>query len=180
MAGPVRRTPYSATPVEPSTAPRNLRGWWIPDFAFSAMRAGVGLLLGWHGLQDHFGIMLLPGQRWAGSPAPFTEPWIDATVMLVGGAFLVAGLFTRVTSFILAVLIGLQHFAVTGLGTHWMLRGGELATLYIIVLLAFALTGSGLFSLDTWIEQRRARRSRMQVSMSPWIRRQIRRRELTR
>lgn len=180
VSAPVRRTPYSATPVESSTAPRNLRGWWIPDLAFSAMRAAVGLLLAWHGAQELFGVMLLPGVKWAGAMVAFSQPWYESVLKLAGGALLFLGLLTRLTSLVLAVVVVVEHFAVTGLRMHWMLRGGELATLYIIVLLAFALTGSGLFSIDAWIERRRARKSRMQVSMSPWIRRQIRTRELTR
>jgi len=166
--------------VEPNSAPRNLRGWWIPDFAFSALRAVIGLLLAWHGARELFGILLVPGEGWQGAPPAFTERWLDGVVMLVGGALLVAGLFTRTTSLILAILVGLQHFAVTGWRGNWWRNEGELATVYCVVLFAFALTGSGLFSLDALIERGRARRSRMQVSMSPWIRRQIRRRELTR
>ncbi len=166
--------------MEPASAPRNLGGWWIPDFAFSALRAVIGLLLAWHGAQELFGILLLPGEEWQGAPAAFTERWIDGVVKLTGGTLLVVGLFTRITSLMLAILVGLQHFTVTTLRGNWWLNDGELATVYCAVLIAFALTGSGLFSVDAMIERRRARRSRMQVSMSPWIRRQIRRRDLTR
>jgi putative oxidoreductase len=166
--------------VEPSSAPRNLRGWWIPDLAFSALRAVIGLLLTWHAAQELFGVLLLPGVGWEGAPAAFSERWIDAVVKLAGGTLLVVGLFTRITSLVLAILVALQHFAITGLRGNWWLNNGELATIYCVVLLAFALTGSGLFSFDAVLERRRARRTRMQVSMSPWIRRQIRRRELTR
>lgn len=180
MSSPVRRTPYSSTPVEPSSAPRNLRGWWIPDFAFSALRAVIGVLLAWHAAQDLFGVLMIPGAAWAGAPRPFSERWVDGVVQLTGAALLIVGLFTRVTSMILAILVGLQHFAITGLRGNWWLNNGELPTLYCVILIAFALTGSGLFSIDAMIERGRARRTRMQVSMSPWIRRQIRRRELTR
>lgn len=166
--------------VEPSSAPRNLRGWWIPDFAFSALRAVIGMLLVWHACQELFGVLMLPGAGWEGAPRAFTERWIDGVVKLGGGALLVMGMFTRITSLILAVLVGLQHFAITTMRGNWWLNNGELATLYCVVLIAFALTGSGLFSVDAIIERNRARRTRMQVSMSPWIRRQIRRRELTR
>lgn len=144
------------------------------------MRAAIGFLLAWHGVQELFGAMLLPGVTPPAALESFTPPWTEAVLKLAGGAFLFFGLITRVTSLILAAVVAVEHFAVTGLRMHWMLRDGELATLYIIVLLAFALTGSGLFSIDAWIERRRARKSRMQVSMSPWIRRQIRRRDLTR
>lgn len=180
MSAPVRRTPYSSTPVEPSSAPRSLRGWWVPDLAFSALRAVIGALLAWQAAQELFGVLLLPGEVWQGAPRAFTERWIDGVVKLAGGGMLVLGLFTRITSLVLAILVALQHFSITTLRGNWWLNNGELVTLYCVVLLAFALTGSGLFSIDAMIEQSRARRSRMQVSMSPWIRRQIRRRELTR
>lgn len=134
----------------------------------------------WHGVQELFGAVLLPGVAPPAAVVPLSRPWLEAVVKLAGGALLFLGLFTRATSLALAAVVALEHFAVTGLRMHWMLRGGELATLYLVVLLAFALTGSGLFSIDAWIEHRRARKTRMQVSMSPWIRRQIRRRELTR
>jgi putative oxidoreductase len=166
--------------VEPNSAPRNLRGWWIPDFAFSALRAIIGLLLAWHAGQELFGVLLLPGAAWEGAPSAFSERWTDGVVKLVGGGLLFVGLFTRITSLILAVLVGVQHFAITTLRGNWWLNNGELATLYCVVLIALALTGAGLFSIDAIIERRRARRTRMQVSMSPWIRRQIRTRELTR
>jgi putative oxidoreductase len=166
--------------VEPSSAPRNLRGWWIPDLAFSSLRALIGLLLVWHACQDLFGMLLLPGAGWEGAPPAYSERWVDGVAKLGGGALLVVGMFTRITSLILAVLVALQHFSITTLRGNWWLNDGELATLYCAILIAFALTGSGLFSVDAIIERRRARRTRMQVSMSPWIRRQIRRRELTR
>lgn len=166
--------------MEPNTAPRNLRGWWIPDFAFSALRAVIGILLVWHACQELFGVLLLPGAGWEGAPRTFSERWVDGVVKLSGGSLLVVGMFTRITSLMLAVLVALQHFAITTLRGNWWRNDGELATLYCAVLIAFALTGSGLFSVDAIIERRRARRSRMQVSMSPWIRRQIRTRELTR
>lgn len=157
-----------------------MRGWWIPDLAFSALRAVIGLLLVWHACQELFGILLLPGAGWEGAPLAFSERWVDGVVKLSGGTLLVLGMFTRITSLILAVLVAMQHFAITAPRGNWWLNGGELATLYCVVLVAFALTGSGLFSVDAIVERRRARRTRMQVSMSPWIRRQIRRRELTR
>ena len=166
--------------MEPSTAPRVLRGWWIPDFAFSALRAAIGLLLAWQASQELFGVLLLPGEVWQGAPRAFTERWVDGVVKLVGGSCLVLGLFTRTMSLVLAILLALQHASITTLRGNWWLNNGELVTLYCVVLIAFALTGAGLFSMDALIERRRARRTRMQVSMSPWIRRQIRRRELTR
>ena len=179
---PVRRTPFPTTPAEPVTDPRSLRGWWIPDAGFAAFRAAIGLLLVWHGLQEHFGGLLLPGQEWRGSLAPFTDPWIMATVKLAGGALLALGLFTQSAAIVLAMLVALTHVSLNGTRLVWMANGGELVTLYCVVLLAFALIGPGLFSVDVLLRGRRTRRrvTGMTVPISPWVQRQIRRRELTR
>jgi len=181
---PVRRSPYSTTSVEPITDPRALRGWWIPDAAFAAFRVAIALLLIWHGVQEHFGQLLLPGQRWGGALAPFTDPWIMATVRLAGGALLALGLFTQSAALVLAVHVVLTHLATNGLRAHWMLNGGELTTVYCVVLLGFAVVGPGLFSLDMLRgrgpKRPRSRSSGMTVPISPWVNRQIRTRELSR
>jgi putative oxidoreductase len=179
---PVRRTPYSTTTTEPITDPRSLRWWWVPDAAFAAFRLTIGGLLLWHGVQELFGQLLLPGQRWSGSLAPFTDPWIVASVKLAGGALLAIGLFTQSAALILAVLVALVHLAANSARLHWMLNGGELATLYCVVLLAFALIGAGQFSIDAFIRGRRTKQQSpgTTVLISPWIRRQARRRELSR
>lgn len=179
----VRRTPYTTLTAEPATDPRTLRWWWVPDVAFAAFRMAIGALLMWHGVQELFGELLLPGQRWGGALGPMTDPWIMATVRLVGGALMVIGLFTRPAALVLTALVVLAHLAANGVRTHWMLNGGELATLYGIVLLAFAFVGPGIFSADELIQFRRAKRRRshgMTVPLSPWVRRQARRRELAR
>ena len=178
----VRRTPYTTTTAEPATDPRSLRWWWVPDVAFAAFRISIGALVMWHGTQELFGELLLPGQRWAGALAPMTDPWIMATVKLAGGALLALGLFTQASALVLTALVVLSHLATNGVRTHWMLNGGELATLYGIVLLAFALLGPGLFSVDQLLRFRRAKKRPhgMTVPISPWVQRQARRRELAR
>ena len=178
----VRRTPYTTTTAEPRTDPRALRWWWVPDVAFAAFRVSIGALLVWHGVQELFGDLLLPGQRWTGALVPLTDPWIMATVKLAGGALLAAGLFTQAAALVLAALVVLSHLATNGPGTHWMLNGGEQATVYAIVLLTFACVGPGWLSLDVIVRGRRSRKRApgMTVPLSPWIRRQARRRELAR
>jgi len=178
----VRRTPYTTTTAEPATDPRSLRWWWVPDVAFAAFRISIGALLIWHGVQELFGELLLPGQRWSGALTPLTDPWIMATVKLVGGTLLAVGLFTQAAAVVLAALVALTHLSVNGVRNHWMLNGGELATLYAIVLLAFAFVGPGWFSFDGLLRGRRSRKRTpgMTVPISPWVRRQARRRELAR
>jgi putative oxidoreductase len=178
----VRRTPYTTTTAEPATDPRSLRWWWVPDVAFAAFRVSIGALLIWHGVQELFGELLLPGQQWTGALVPLTDPWIMAMVKLAGGVLLALGLFTQAAAVVLAALVVLTHVAVNGTRTHWMLNGGEQATLYAIVLLTFAFVGPGWLSLDVLLRGRKTRRRQpgMTVPLSPWIRRQARRRELAR
>ncbi len=182
---PFRRTPFPTTPTEPHTDPRTLRGWWIPDAAFAAFRITIALLLLWHGVQELFGQLMLPGQRWLGPLTPMTDPWISTALKIAGSTLLGLGLFTRSAALVLSVLVALAHLSTNGTRVHWMLNGGELVTLYCIVLLAFATIGPGLFSMDMLRWRRgkiRARTSTpgMTVPISPWVRRQVRRGELAR
>ena len=177
---PVRRTPYSTIPAEPISAPFGSRWWWTPDLAFLALRAVVGFLLVRHGAHDLFGVLSLPGERWSGIPAPGTEPWIDGVVLVLAGALVTFGLFTRVAALILAILVALTHLTGPGRGQP-LAAGWEVAALYTLVLLVFVATGPGMFSLEYLVQSRVAtRRRRDTVSLSPWIRKQYRRRELAR
>ena len=177
---PVHRTPYSTTTVEPFSGPFGSRWWWVPDLAFSAFRAAIGLLLVWHGAQELFGVFLPNGIRWSGAPAPWSETWIDGGVKLVFGSLLLFGVLTRISAFFLAVLIGLTELT-RATRAEWFSVANELAVLYVLALLALAITGPGLFSIEWFVQSRLAKRRRVNtVSMSPWIRRQYRRRELAR
>ena len=175
----VRRTPYSTAPVEPFSGPFGSRWWWMPDLAFSAFRVVVGLMFAWHGAQELFGVLLPPGARWAGAPQLWSEPWIDAAVRFFFGSLLAVGLFTRLSAIFLAVLVTLTAI-VTASGPR-LTPAIELAVLYTVTLLALSVTGPGLFSIEWFVQSRLATRRRINtVSMSPWIRRQYRRRELAR
>ena len=176
-----RRTSYGTRSAEPITDPRASR-WSLADVGFASFRVAVALLVVWHGLQEHFGILLAPGATWGGALVPFSDPWILATVRLTGGLLLALGLFTQPTAVVLATLVALNHLAATGARAHWMTTSTELALLYAIALLSFALIGPGMFSIDSFMRARRARRRTpgMTVEMSPWVQRQSRRRDLAR
>jgi len=170
-----------ATPVEPVTAPKYLSAWWVPDLGIAALRVAVALLLLLHGVQEHFGLLLGPGQPWLGAPAPWTDRWMAATLELVGGVLLATGSFTRLVAFALAGLVVLGYFAPQRARGHWTLNGTELIALHSAVLLIFAVIGPGLFSVDALREGRhRPKTSGTTVPLSPWIKRQYRRRELQR
>ena len=175
----IGRTPYISSPAEPVTEPRMLPWGWLPDVAFTALRVMVAALIVWHGAQEHFGVLLGPGQRWTGTLTPFSDPWIVATVKLAGGLLLAAGWFTRPTALVLAGLAVINHVVAVAGGTPSLGVAGELVALQIAVLVTFALTGPGVYSLDERRRRRRQRRrpSGMSVEMSPWVRRQYRRRD---
>lgn len=164
-----------------STDPGSLRER-MPEVAFAGLRVAIGLLFVWHGMQEHFGVLLAPGQQWAGRLTPFSDPWIVATVRLAGGVLFALGLFAQPVAVVLIGLVALTHVAATGARALSMTVSTELAVLYCIVLAAFAVTGPGTLSLDALRRGRRARRrpGGMSVEMSPWVRRQYRRRDLTR
>lgn len=171
---------YRVSPVKPVSA-RDLRGWWIPDAAFAALRLFIAAMIVRHGLQDHFGLLLPGGDAWLGAPEALTDRWLAATLQIAGGALLAAGLFTRAAALALALVVLLGYFASgTSIG-HWIVDGREPIALYTAILLAFTVIGPGLFALDS-LRRGRARRTRMgsTVPISSWLARQYRRRELTR
>lgn len=177
---PVHRTPYHTTPAEPISAPFGARWWWTPDLAFLALRAVVGLLLARHGAHALFGVLALPGEGWSGVPVPWTEPWIDGVALVLAGALVTVGLFTRVAALVLAVLVALTHLTGPGRGQP-LSAGWEVAALYTLILLAFVATGPGMFSIEYLVQITVSRRRRRDtVSLSPWVRKQYRRRELAR
>lgn len=173
---PVGGRPYSAS-AEPTTDPRSLPWGWVPDAGFTGLRVAVALLVLWHGLQEHFGVLLAPGQLWSGLLTPLSDPWITATVKLVGAVLLAIGLYTRAAAVVLAALVVLAHLAATGAGAAAMTSATELTVLYVIVLLAFAMVGPGIYSVDAVRRRRRLRRRApgMSVEISPWVRREYRR-----
>jgi putative oxidoreductase len=176
---PVRT--YRVSPVKPVSA-RDLRGWWIPDAAFAALRVFIAAMIARHGLQDHFGILLLGDDVWLGTPAALTDRWLAATLLIAGGLLLGVGLFTRAAALLLALVTVLGWFAAGRVAGHWMVDGREPIALYAAVLLLFTVIGPGLFALDTlWKSRgRRKRGVASTVGISPWLARQYRRRELTR
>jgi putative oxidoreductase len=141
-------TTYRVSPVKPVSA-SDLRGWWIPDAAFAALRVFVAVMIARHGLQDHFGVLLTGGDAWLGAPLPLTDRWLAATLQLAAGLLLAIGLFARGAAMALMLVVLLGYFASGNASGHWIVDGREPIALYTGVLLAFAVIGPGLFSLDT-------------------------------
>lgn len=71
---------------------------------------------------------------------------------IVGGLFIILGLFTRPTAFLLAGQMAYAYFFVHASADTLFLpliNKGELAIMYCMMFLMFIITGAGKFSLDS-------------------------------
>ena len=125
----------------------------------SVLRVVVGFLFVAHGTQKLFSF-----------PAPAPGGPLDLTTLsgaaglieIVGGTLIIAGLFTRVTAFVLSGEMAVAYFQVHAAKSFWpILNGGELAALYCFTFLFMSAAGGGRWSLDALIGRGRTVRSMM-------------------
>ncbi|MGX2955570.1 DoxX family protein [Ursidibacter sp. B-7004-1] len=86
-----------------------------------------------------------------GSVELFSLFGLAAILEVVGGIFIILGLFTRPTAFLLSGQMAYAYFIVHATAENVlqpMLNKGELAALYSVVFLLFVVTGAGKLSLD--------------------------------
>lgn len=117
---------------------------WAPR-ALALLRIIAALLFIEHGTQKLLGFP--PTDR--PMPELFTLLWFAGMLELVGGLFILIGLFTRPVAFVLA---GEMAFA------YWMahapssiypaLNGGDASILFCFIFLYLVAAGPGAFSLD--------------------------------
>lgn len=121
------------------------------DLGLLVLRIAVGGTLIAHGLQKLF-VYTLPGvtQSFAGMGVPAAEivaPAV-ATIELVGGALIVAGVGTRIAGlFAAAAMLGAVFTAHLSAGFFAADGGFELPLLLACAAVALALTGPGRLSL---------------------------------
>ena len=148
---------YPRSHVRSLTA-ENLRAlplppWWAPQL-LSSLRIVAGFLFIAHGTQKLFGF-----------PAPMPVQMSLASIVgaagiieFVGGALLLAGLFTRPVAFILSGEMAVAYFRSHVERSFWpLLNGGELAALYSFLFLFLAAAGGGPWSADALIRRMRDR-----------------------
>lgn len=136
MSRVVRAEPISTPPAPPAPA---WRRWSFPDAAYVLLRAGTGLLFMAHGLQKLFGLF---GGLGDGATAPLASRLGVAGILeLVGGLLLVLGFFTRPVALILAGEM-LVAYVIAHLprGAVPLQNGGEVALLYALIFIFFALS----------------------------------------
>lgn len=123
---------------------------WPPQI-LSVQRIIVSLLFLEHGTSKLLGF--------PESPMPMPDPLppmllASAVLELVGGALLAAGLFTRITAFVVAGEMAVAYFmAHAPRGFFPLVNMGEGATLYCFIFLYWAAAGGGPWSIDSLLKK---------------------------
>ncbi len=111
----------------------------------SVLRVVMGLLFLEHGTMKMFSF---PGSDHAG-PALFSIFGLAGVIELVGGAFLVLGLFTRFAAFIMSGEMAFAYFMAHYPHSFYpIVNQGEAAVMFCFVFLYFVFAGAGPLSLD--------------------------------
>lgn len=116
--------------------------------ALGALRIVAGYLFIAHGTAKLFGaphVAMFDGLQL------FSLMGLAGVLEVVGGAMLIAGLFTRPVAFVLSGFMAVAYFmahASQGNALLPLLNGGELSVLYSFLFLFLAAAGGGAWSLD--------------------------------
>ncbi|MBX3373856.1 MAG: DoxX family protein [Phycisphaeraceae bacterium] len=116
------------------------------DLALTLLRVTTGLLMaphGWGKLPVSAELVTNVGAM--GFPVPTVSAWAAALSEFIGGLLLAAGLFTRISAFMIAcTMAGAVLVAHAG----DPLSAREMALLYLVISIGFVVHGSGRFGLD--------------------------------
>lgn len=121
---------------------------WAPR-AQALLRIVVGFLYVQHGTAKLFGF---PHVAYFDNLRLVSLEGFAGVLEIVGSVFLVLGLFTRCTSFILSGEMAVAYFiAHVPQGHFWSptLNQGEPAVLYCFIFLFFSAAGAGAWSVDS-------------------------------
>lgn len=119
-----------------------------PKATHAILRIVTAFLFIPHGYQKMFGL--------GGSgPREGALPTIAATIELIGGVMILIGFKTRWVAFVCSGLMAAAYFmAHAGDALLPIVNRGELAVLYCFVFLFFWANGSGIWSVDDFLERR--------------------------
>ena len=111
-------------------------------YVLSIVRIVVALLFLQHGLQKYFSFP---------SAGPQMRPifYVQGVIEIVGGIFLLLGVYTRVVAFILAGDMAVAYFMAHFPRSFFpAVNGGDAAVLYCFVFFYMIFAGGGPWSLD--------------------------------
>jgi Predicted membrane protein len=117
---------------------------------YAIFRLIAGFLFLWHGSQKLFGFPP------AGHEMPSYIVFIAGPIEFFGGLLIMIGLWTHWVAFICSGEMAFAYWSVHGIHAILpVMNGGELAIIYCFLFLFIASKGSGVYSLDHFLEKRR-------------------------
>jgi len=124
---------------------------WAPR-VLSLLRIIAALLFMEHGLMK---LIAFPGPQ-PGVPDPLpTILLAAASIEVVGGGLIAAGLFTRAAAFVCSGQMAVAYFMAHGSKGFWPgLNGGDGAILFCFIFLYLVFAGPGVWSLDTIVRKK--------------------------
>ncbi len=124
---------------------------WSARF-LSVLRIVAAFLYMQHGAQKLFGVFATPQMH---SFPVFSFMGLGGVIEFFGGLFVLLGLFTRPTAFILSGQMAVAYFMVHASKGFWpILNGGDLAALWSFIFLYLAAAGGGAWSLDRTLRRK--------------------------
>ncbi len=120
------------------------------DVLYVVFRVLIGLTFLLHGLAKAPGIL-------SGATPFFSLFWFAGVIEIVGGAFLIVGLFVQYTALIsaLEMLVAYFYIHVSSGGLNPLANKGEAALLFFAAFLVLLAMGSKKWSLDAVLSKRR-------------------------
>jgi putative oxidoreductase len=121
---------------------------------YAILRLVLGFLFLWHGSQKLFAFPP------AGHVIPPYIEFIPGPIEFLGGLLIMIGFWTRWVALICSGEMAYAYFTVHS--AHALLpiqNGGELAIIYCFLFLFISTRGSGLFSIDHFLEKRKEKKS---------------------
>lgn len=128
------------------------------QYGITLLRVMVGIIFVMHGGMKLFGMGLDATAGFFGQigiPFPYANAVFVTFLELVGGALLVAGLFTRYVAPLLAATMVVAIATVHGPKGFFLPEGYEFALSLLVANVSLFLTGSGALALDNAIGRER-------------------------
>ena len=117
---------------------------------YAAMRIAAGFLFAFHGAQKLFG-------AFDGTVRPIaSQMGLAGMIEFGGGMLIMVGLFAALAAFVCSGQMAVAYVIAHAPRGGWPIQNdGELAVLFCFLFLFVAARGSGIWSLDAWLQRRR-------------------------
>lgn len=120
------------------------------DYAYVIFRVLIGALFSFHGMQKLFGWFTQNGAQ-----PLLSLMGVVGVIELIGGVFILLGLFSRVSAVVSGIVMIVAYFKAhfTIANPIPIANRGELALVYLAAFIFIAFAGSGKCSLDKFFKK---------------------------